>query len=195
MADTTWKEYYEKVGLSPNALTMLAALRVTSKREALDLGCGNGRDSLYLMLQGFEVITAVDSSPDAPKWLAPGILRVEQDIESFMFERHKSLLTNRYDLVVCINTFFFIKKETVLRLIDAMHTATAPLQFMAFNVLGERDGWVASGREVSHFADAEIEGLRERHSRADYELREFEGTVADGTPKHWHYHNFIYRKY
>lgn len=193
--DRTWKKYYENVGLEPNSLAVRAASRVTQKRAALDLGCGNGRDSLYLHLQGFEVVVAVDPSPDAPAWFVPGILRRMQDAENFMFKQHESVLTDRYDLILCLNTLFFIEKETVLRLIDAMHTATAPLQFMAFNVLGERDGWVGSKREVSYFADGEIDGLRRRHSIANYELREFDGTVADGSPKHWHTHSFVYRKY
>ncbi|MCP6473556.1 methyltransferase domain-containing protein, partial [Klebsiella pneumoniae] len=54
--------YAEKYGLTPTHSEVLAALPHLEVGKALDLGCGQGRNSLFLNQHGFDV-TAWDSNP------------------------------------------------------------------------------------------------------------------------------------
>lgn len=70
-----WREAYRPGGERPGGFTRWAvrALRDAGAREVVDLGCGPGRDLLFLVQQGF-VVTGVDVSPFAIE-LAEAALR------------------------------------------------------------------------------------------------------------------------
>ena len=53
-----------RYGLNPAHSEVAAACKLVKPGSALDMGCSNGRNALYLSQQGFNV-TAVDSTPNA----------------------------------------------------------------------------------------------------------------------------------
>src|SRR5690625_7233905 len=57
-----------KYGLSPAHSEIVAALESIQPGKALDMGCSNGRNALYLAQHGFDV-TAVDDNPRAIEML------------------------------------------------------------------------------------------------------------------------------
>jgi SAM-dependent methyltransferase len=72
MSDTSYQQFereYQRrpalFGEIPTELVLEAAKTCDAvNRTALDLGCGNGRDSLHLLKMGFQVV-AVDGAPSA----------------------------------------------------------------------------------------------------------------------------------
>ncbi len=191
MADPTWKQYFENVGNKPNMLVEKALARVKLKRNALDLGSGNGRDSIYLNSQGFELVVAVDSSPDATMWLPPGIARKDKTIEDEVLGNVQVNFVGYYDLVISMNSLFFLTKRTAVEVISQMHKALTRGGVMAFNVLGYGDQWVADGKDVSAFDDHEIAAIEETY-HAVYSSKVTEaGTTADGKPKIWQTYSLI----
>jgi adenylylsulfate kinase-like enzyme/phospholipid N-methyltransferase len=58
-----WNKYYEnrKATTEPSKFAAWVSERLTENRNILELGCGNGRDSLYFRKKGMNV-TAVDAS-------------------------------------------------------------------------------------------------------------------------------------
>jgi 2-polyprenyl-3-methyl-5-hydroxy-6-metoxy-1,4-benzoquinol methylase len=61
--DRYWTEVHKQGDGRPGGFTRWALpfLRASSSRSVLDLGCGAGRDSCFLVEQGFSV-TGIDSS-------------------------------------------------------------------------------------------------------------------------------------
>src|SRR6185503_12918942 len=188
MADPTWKNYYEKTGYEPNTLVKRALARIPRKTRtnALDLGCGNGRDSLYLKSEGFELVVAVDSSPDAPAFLGEGILRRAQTIEEAVLGKEGPYFDGYFDLAIALNSLFFLPKEAVEQVIPQMYRALSPGGYMAFNVLGPDDEWVMSGdKRVSWFYEHDIARFEDDyHSVYSSKVSEA-GQTADGEPKFW----------
>ena len=87
------------LGHGPNRIVHDHAHLIQHKGRVLDLGCGNGRDSLYLRKAGFSVL-AVDSNPDAARHtrhlLGSGATVAQIDA------RYLCLPDNAFDAVVLI---------------------------------------------------------------------------------------------
>jgi len=86
----SWKEYYEKKGLSPCDLTRRALdyLKQKENKRAIDLGCGNGRDTLFLLSEGWSVY-AVDSAEESMEVIEiniPKALRENLFLECITFK-------------------------------------------------------------------------------------------------------------
>lgn len=82
----------------------LASSFSSARREALDLGCGLGRNSLYLAERGWRV-TAVDVSPVALEGIAhANIARVCADLEAGEF----TIEPESFDLIVDV---FYLQRN------------------------------------------------------------------------------------
>src|SRR5579864_1965030 len=66
--DSDWREYYERTEGRPPRRTLLAALdrfgADAGRRRAVDLGCGDGRDTIELLRRGWRVL-AIDAEAAA----------------------------------------------------------------------------------------------------------------------------------
>ncbi|HCG6655015.1 TPA: class I SAM-dependent methyltransferase, partial [Vibrio parahaemolyticus] len=64
----SWDPYYQKVAQQPHRVNVEKALQfhTLAKKIAVDAGCGTGRDSNFLLAQGFRV-HAFDNNSDAIK--------------------------------------------------------------------------------------------------------------------------------
>lgn len=90
--------YLENLGGSDPSLLLKNYLGLASCGNALDIACGNGRNSLFLAKKGF-IVDAVDISTVATNHLAgidPKINTICQDIDDWTIPR------NQYQLIVNI---------------------------------------------------------------------------------------------
>jgi SAM-dependent methyltransferase len=65
--ESDWRDYYERTAGRPPRRTLLKALAGFAPapgRTAVDLGCGDGRDTIELLRQGWSVL-AIDAEPAA----------------------------------------------------------------------------------------------------------------------------------
>src|SRR5436305_1458940 len=97
MTGISWPEFARATRDDPHwPLMARAAAMLARPGDALDLGCGAGRDTRYLLAHGWRV-TAVDSEPEAISLLTESPQRnlhaVQSSIEDFDYEREI------YDLV------------------------------------------------------------------------------------------------
>jgi SAM-dependent methyltransferase len=191
-----WAKYYQDAGEKPSSLATLAVTQVGAKGGALDIGSGNGRDLKYLMSRGFSPLVGIEPSEDAPEY-PQGIMHIKKTAQEALLDDKELVPAGSLTLVLCINTLFFVDKQTTHRLLARMNDVVAFGGVYAFNLLGEYDQWVEEKKpDVSHFTRGEINALREFHPfiRECYSGNERDGTLANGTPHHWHLHNFVCRK-
>jgi tellurite methyltransferase len=88
--------YLKDMGNSDPSLILQSFFDLAPRGNALDIACGNGRNSLFLSEKGFNV-DAVDISSVATQHLAardPNINVICQDLDSW------GILQNHYELVV-----------------------------------------------------------------------------------------------
>ena len=116
--------YAEKYGLTPTHSEVLAALPKLEVGKALDLGCGQGRNSLFLNQHGFDV-TAWDSNPQSLERLN-GIIQQEnlQNIRSELCDLNQVRFNGGYQFVLSTVVMMFLQPETIPQLIADMQAST-----------------------------------------------------------------------
>lgn len=118
--------FTEKYGMTPTHSEVLNAMNYITPGKVLDLGCGNGRNSLYLANKGFDV-TAWDKNPNSLSNLqrireAEGLdnLHIDSvDLNNLTFD-------GEYDFILSTVVMMFLEAKTIPGLITNMQRCTKP---------------------------------------------------------------------
>ncbi|WP_247948880.1 SAM-dependent methyltransferase TehB [Streptococcus gordonii] len=120
------KDYYaKKYGLMPVHSEVLEATDTVKPGKALDLGCGQGRNALFLEQLGFDV-TAVDVNPLSLDNLASIIEAEDLNMLAGTYDINSANLTQKYDFIVSTVVFMFLNHERVPEIIRNMQEQTNP---------------------------------------------------------------------
>lgn len=113
-------------GLNPPHSEVVAACAQIAPGRALDMGCSNGRNALYLAQLGFDV-TAVDHNPNAIAMLQ-NIANQEglQHIQADVYDINQAALPGSYDFIACTVTLMFLDPARVPDVLADMQRCTHP---------------------------------------------------------------------
>lgn len=208
-----WTTYYNAVSGMPARETLLAAIgrfarEITGKadsrnRIALDLGCGEGRDTRALLDAGWRVV-AVDPHPDAVarvRRITGGerLDVVQASIEDLAPESMDRDASGNYPIpspVDLVNASFSLPFVPPWRFAGAwtwIRGVIAPGGRFCGQFFGPRDSWSSiPGRSHHDLATvrAMLEGFAIELLRED----EKDGHDAEGNPKHWHVFHVVARR-
>jgi SAM-dependent methyltransferase len=185
-----WGRFYSFTKDSPPwPLLVRAAALAPRKGHALDLGAGAGRDTRYLLEQGFQV-TAVDADPRAMDVLAAlpqARLRVvRSSFEDFAFAT--------YDLISAQFALPFIPRGRFADVFGRLKSALAPGGVFAGQFFGVHDQWNTPDRSMTFLTRSEAEALLSDLETIELTEEDADGHVADGSPKHWHVFHILARR-
>jgi SAM-dependent methyltransferase len=162
---------------------------VEHKADALDLGAGAGRDTVYLMSQGFHV-TAVDREKSAIailEVLPQGKLKLVQSaFVDFHFET--------YDIISAQFALPFNPQDTFNVVFTRIKQALRPSGIFTGQLFGIHDEWNKPGTDITFHSREQVEDLLSDLEIIHLREEEVDGTTADKTPKHWHVFHIIARK-
>ncbi len=116
--------FTDKYGMTRTHSEVVHAATLIAPGKTLDLGCGNGRNSLYLAANGFDV-TAWDKNPASISNLesvrqAEGLENLQaaiKDLNSLSFD-------GEYDFILSTVVMMFLEAKTIPGLIDNMQHCT-----------------------------------------------------------------------
>lgn len=115
-----------RYGLNPAHSEVVEACEIITPCNALDMGCSNGRNALYMSQLGFNV-TAVDNNPDAINMLRQIVSEEGIDnIEARVYDINDAELNSEYGLIACTVTLMFLHPSRVGAVIDDMQSHTLP---------------------------------------------------------------------
>lgn len=191
--DERWRGYYEHTaGRDPRLLLVEALDRLGpgAGRQAVDLGCGDGTDTLELLRRGWRVL-AVDAHP-------VGLERLRSRVPAEVADRVEIVRASMADVELPTSSFLhagfslpYCPPTDFPSVWRGIRRALSPGGTFAGQLFGERDTWVGTPG-MSFFRRAEVDDLLA--GWADAEVRECEEDGASGAgPKHWHVYDVIAR--
>lgn len=192
-----WAKEYAKTpdeylwGTDPTSFARRVADLAAPGGRVLDLGCGEGRDSVFFAAHGFRV-TAVDASragiAKAGRLAQSRGVRVEWlvgDMARLRYDGH-------FDLVYSLGAIHYVPRRQRDRLFLRLKALTRPGGFHAYVVFTDREIYVEKGEVIDYFAPGELSTLY-----VDWlTLHRKEGRIScaqDGTHHHHSVEFFIVR--
>ncbi|MDU5455542.1 tellurite resistance methyltransferase TehB [Pseudescherichia vulneris] len=118
--------FTEKYGLTRTHSEVLAAAARVPPGKTLDLGCGNGRNSLFLAANGYSV-TAWDKNPMS----IANIERIKaaeelDNLEIATVDLNALSFEGEYDFILSTVVMMFLEPQTIPGLIANMQRTTVP---------------------------------------------------------------------
>ncbi|MFU2319206.1 tellurite resistance methyltransferase TehB [Rahnella sp. PCH160] len=121
------EDYYtEKYGLTRTHSEIINAVKHVQPGKALDLGCGSGRNSLYLNLKGFDVTGWDHNALSVAK--VNEIITAEslQNISIGEADLNSHRFSGEYDFIFSTVVMMFLERDSIPHIIEDMHAATKP---------------------------------------------------------------------
>ena len=187
-----WKKYYKETQNNPPSglVRRFFANKYNEKfngNTAIDLGCGAGNDTEFLISKGFKV-TAVDASEEVREiWKNKNFNK--DSAELIIGDFSKVDLPNA-DLILANLSLFFVKDNFDLFLKSLIEKVNEKGFFVA-NFLGKEDDWkkirttIEKDELLGYFEDFEINYFSEE--------KYFKDTVS-GKKKFWHVYTAMAQK-
>jgi len=194
--DSDWQEYYERTAGRPPRRTLLAALErfgaAASGLGAVDLGCGDGRDTIALLVHGWRVL-AIDAEAAA---IARLLARPDLPPGAALETRCARFEDAAWPAVDLVNASFALPLCPPLRfpaLWARIERSLEPGGRFAGQLFGERDEWRGEPG-ITHLARGDIECLLQNFAVEMLEEEETDTATPYGKPKHWHLFHIVARK-
>jgi tellurite methyltransferase len=194
--DSDWREYYERMAGRPPRQTLLTALArfgaAASGLSAVDLGCGEGRDTIALLRRGWRVL-AIDAEAAA---IARLLARPDLPPGAALETRCARFEDADWPMVDLVNASFALPLCPPQRFPGVwakVERSLVPGGRFAGQLFGERDEWQGEPG-ITHFARREIERLLQGFAVEMLEEEETDTTTPYGKPKHWHLFHIVARK-
>ena len=190
-SESNWREFVRITSAEPPWPRLVrAAGMFEGPGEALDVGPGGGRDTRYLLSQGWRV-TAVDASPSA----AAALRRLPQQRNlQLVLSAIEDFEPASYDLVNAQFSLPFIARAHFDATVRSLRDSVESGGILTATFFGKHDGWNVAGTELNFSTAADIERLFFGWELIELTEVDEDGHTADGAPKHWHIFHLIARR-
>lgn len=117
--------FHKKYGMSATHSAVVAAQDIVPAGKALDMGCGQGRNALFLALKGFEV-TAADHNPQALHNVAQLARDEDLTVHTLEYDLNAADLQGQFDYIVATVVLMFLMPQRIPDVIENMKQHTNP---------------------------------------------------------------------
>jgi SAM-dependent methyltransferase len=191
-----WPGYFKAVAGKEPRETLVQALEIIDKPGfAIDLGCGEGRDTVELLARGWRVLAidghgmAIDLTRHHPRLPRDAADRLE-----VVLAEMESVALPACDLLNASFSLPFCRPEAFDGLWERIHAAIRPGGVFAGQLFGDHDDW-ARLPDRSHQSRKRVgELFRGRYKLEHFEEVESDGQDAGGNAKHWHVFHVVARR-
>lgn len=197
--DRNWIAYYNAVAGRPPRETLLKALALFEEelpadapKFAVDLGCGNGRDTVELVRRNWHVL-AIDAEEAAIARLLSH-LELKLDHLKTRIERFEELtLPRSQDLINASFCLPFCPPDAFPKLWQTITHALRPGGRLSGQLIGDRDSW-AEYSNTNYHTRQEVDTLLAAFEVEWLVEESHAGKTAIGEDKYWHLFHVVARK-
>ena len=170
-------------------LAALAKFAPHAKLFAVDLGCGEGRDTVELLRQGWRVL-AIDGNEEAiARMLARPDINLELlTTQTLRFE--ELVLPIAVDLINASFSLPFCLPEQFPNLWEKIVSSLKPGGHFCGGLFGNRDSW-AVYPNMSHHTCSQVEALLQPFEIEMFQKESHPGKTAVGEEKYWHIFHIV----
>lgn len=192
-----WVKYYDAVSDRPPRKTLLTALNnfdspEETRKKALDLGCGCGRDTVALLKQGWYV-NAIDAEAEGINRLLQrsdiDLTKLSTQIarfEIFQFPENLDLINASFSLPFCNPQYL---PQFWQKIIKSLRSGGR----FCGHFFGDRDSW-STKSYLNCYIRQEIEELLKSFTIELFEEEEHLGETPLGEERYWHIFHIVARK-
>lgn len=183
-----WENFHKITNNKPprkNVVHFISKYKISG--NAIDLGCGSGSDTIFLIQNNLNVL-AIDSS-DVEKMISSKLSDTEQ--EKLKFE---SLKLPKCDLLISNNSLPFCEKKYFYQMWEEICSSIKNNGYFVGNFFGINDEWNTKEDKRTFLSKEDVIKLFN-----DFEILEIQEIkknkpTAEGKMKHWHTIEIIAKK-
>lgn len=185
-------EYYKKTKNSniPKNIRTFLNMKVKAG-TCIDLGCGAGRDTVFLIKNGWKVI-AIDKE-DTENIIRSSLNEEEQNSLKFVKQDFENVILEPCNLLVANASLSFCHKKYFNEMWNKIISSITEDGYFVGNFFGINDTW-AKRDNMTFFTKDEVLNLFNSFEIINFKEVEKDGKTALGVNKHWHLFNVISKK-
>lgn len=164
----------------------------TKGGKAIELGCGAGRDTKYLIENG-QNVTAIDKE-DVEEIITEKLSRKEKAKFKFEKQEFENIELTNCDLIVANYSLPFCERERFDEMWDKIKTSICPNGYFVGNFFGLKDEWRKTEKDIMFLSKENILNLFDDFKIIRFKEIEKEMRTGLGTMKHWHLFLIIAQK-
>ncbi|MBP3256136.1 MAG: methyltransferase domain-containing protein [Clostridia bacterium] len=187
------EEYYNKTETDiPHKIVKEFIEMKITPGEAIDLGCGAGRDTIYLIKNGWKV-TAIDRE-DTEERIIKRLNIDEKNNFKFEIQEFEKLKINKTNLIVANFSLPFCNKNEFNNLFDKIKKSILLNGYFVGNLFGIDDEWNGKKENIVFLDKEQILNLFKNFEIIKFEEIKENKKTGLGQIKYWHYFNIIAQK-
>lgn len=160
--------------------------------NAIDLGCGAGCDTLYLIEHNWNVLS-IDST-NVESAIRNKLSYEKQDKFNFQVQKFEELHLPKCDLIISNNALPFCNKEYFYNMWHEICNSINSNGFFIGNFFGLKDEWNIGADKRTFLSKEDVIELFKDFDILEFEEIEKDRPTALGKMKHWHTFEVVARK-
>lgn len=187
------EKYYENTANANPNYTVKKFIELNVKPgNAIELGCGAGRDTIYLIKNGWNVL-AIDRE-DVSSRIQSKLNKEEVKKFKFSQQKFENIKLEKNNLVVANFSIPFCNKNNFKELWNKINNSILKDGYFVGNFFGNNDEWESTKEEMIFMTKKQVLELFENFEIIEIKEVEKDNLTGLGKMKHWHIFNVIAKK-
>mgnify|MGYP003372158517 FL=1 len=186
------KYYNNTKNIPPNYITQKFIKLKIKPTNAIELGCGAGRDTEYLIKNGWEVL-AIDKE-DVKSIITSRLSKEEQKNFKFSKQEFENIQLEKTNLIVANFSLPFCNQNQFVKLWNKINESILKNGYFVGNFFGNNDEWKKQEEEMTFLTKEQVIELFKNFEIIDFKEVEKDCFNGLGIMKHRHIFNVIAKK-
>ena len=187
------EQYYKNTkNITPNYITQKFINLKIKPTNAIELGCGAGRDTEYLIKNGWNVL-AIDKE-DVKAIITSRLSKEEQKNFKFSKQEFENIQIEKTNLIVANFSLPFCNQNQFVKLWNKINESILKNGYFVGNFFGNNDEWKKQEEEMTFLTKEQVIELFKNFEIIDFKEVEKDCFNGLGIMKHRHIFNVIAKK-